>query len=507
MSVAVVTLALAVAVEAFWFDNSAYTGGLNGALVKPPSLIGLDLSVGAGTQRATFGIMCVLVLVTVAVSVAMLRRSRLGGAMLAVRANERSAAAAGINVRVVKLLAFGISAFIAGLGGDLLVYQQTSVSAASFSAIGGIALFATVYLAGVTSVSGGVIGGMLAAGGLFFIVLDKGFNTGSWYDVITGIALILTVIANPEGLARGVHKLGDLWHFRRSGSTGRHGSADSIDMDPGVADRPRVAQSIRSSADRSGPPLLEVSDVSVSYGGVVALNNVSLSVPAGAVVGLIGPNGAGKTTLVDAISGFATMQGDIRFAGQSISGLKPHRRIRRGLARTFQGIELYDDLTVAENVSVGDQSRRLGGEDLPKLLRPLGLEPLLSRPVAELSQGRRQLVSIARSLAGGPSLLLLDEPAAGLDSRESEWLAERLREIRTRGVTLLVIDHDMNLMLNLCDQLYVLDVGSIIASGTPDEVSRNERVRQAYLGAPREAESTPRGDSLPLDVETHLDVR
>nr|MDT0665884.1 ABC transporter permease [Micromonospora sp. DSM 115978] len=176
MSVAVVTLAVAVAVEAFWFNNTDLNGGINGAKVASPELFGIDLSVGVGTVRAPFGIMCVLTLVAVAVGVAALRRSRLGGAMLAVRANERSAAAAGINVKVVKLAAFGIGAFIAGIGGSLLAYQQTSVSVASFNAIGGIGLFATAYLAGVTSVAGGVLAGVLAAGGLLFVTLNESVN-------------------------------------------------------------------------------------------------------------------------------------------------------------------------------------------------------------------------------------------------------------------------------------------------------------------------------------------
>jgi ABC-type branched-subunit amino acid transport system ATPase component/ABC-type branched-subunit amino acid transport system permease subunit len=473
MSAAVVTLAFAVAIEAFWFDNSALNGGLAGASVKPPTLFGLDLSVGVGTPRAAFGIMCVLVLVAVAVAVAVLRRSRLGSAMLAVRANQRSAAAAGINVRLVRLIAFGAGAFIAGLGGALLSYQQTAVPAATFTAIGGIGLFATAYLAGVTSVAGGVVGGILTAGGLLFVLLNKAISFGSWYDVIVGILLLVTVITNPEGLARGIHAIGDRWHVR---SRREHPAASAA-----VPHRP-AGGTVR---DRTGEPaqaLLSVRNATVRFGGVTAVREVSLDVPADGIVGLIGPNGAGKTTLMDAITGFAPMRGEIVFAGRPIAGLKPHQRVRQGLGRTFQGIELYDDLSVAENVAVGDQSRRRGGRDLSGLLSSLGLDELRTRPVAEMSQGRRQLVSIARSLAGAPDLVLLDEPAAGLDNLESAWLAERLRDIRASGVGILLVDHDMNLMLSLCDFLYVLDFGSVIASGTPAEVRANDKVISAYLG-------------------------
>jgi ABC-type branched-subunit amino acid transport system ATPase component len=418
--------------------------------------------------------MCLAVLTVVAVSVALLRRSRLGGAMLAVRANERSAAAAGINVRFVRLAAFGIGAFIAGLGGDLLTYQQTIVPAASFTALGGIGLFATAYLAGVTSVSGGLLGGIVASGGLVFVYLNNVVSFGSWYDVITGLLLVLTVIFYPEGLARGFHKIAGRWQWPR-GPVPAQATAGAASLVP-----------VRGAADgglAGRAPLLSVRNASVHYGGVAAVSAVSLDVPAGAIVGLIGPNGAGKTSLMDAISGFAAMSGDVIFAGRPVGHLKPHQRVLRGLGRTFQGIELYNDLSVEENVSVGDQSRRRGGRDLSGLFAMLGLSKLRAKPVAELSHGQRQLVSIARALAGGPSLVLLDEPAAGLDSRESQWLAARLRDIRASGVGMLLVDHDMNLMLGLCDVLYVLNFGSLIASGTPANVRGNEKVISAYLGA------------------------
>jgi ABC-type branched-subunit amino acid transport system ATPase component/branched-subunit amino acid ABC-type transport system permease component len=475
MTLAVVTLAFAVAIEAFWFDNTSLNGGLSGAPVRPPRLFGLDLSPGTGTVRVAFAVMCLVVLLLVAVSVGLLRRSRLGGAMLAVRANERSAAAAGINVRVVRLAAFGIGAFIAGLGGDLLTYQQTVVPAASFTALGGIGLFATAYLAGVTSVSGGLLAGILADGGLLFVYLNGLVNFGSWYDVVTGVLLVLTVIFNPEGLARGFHKLAERWQPAKRGAAPHRPAHEA----PVPAPRGAVAA---ADGGRPSGPVLTVRNASVHYGGVAAVSDVSLEVPPGAIVGLIGPNGAGKTSLIDAISGFTAMTGDVIFAASSVARLKPHQRVQHGLGRTFQGIELYDDLTVEENVAVGDRTRRRGGRDLTALFAMLGLEEYRGRPVAELSQGQRQLVSIARALAGTPSLLLLDEPAAGLDSSESAWLGERLRDIRAGGVSMLLVDHDMNLMLGLCDVLYVLDFGSVIASGTPEQVRANEKVISAYLG-------------------------
>jgi ABC-type branched-subunit amino acid transport system ATPase component len=244
---------------------------------------------------------------------------------------------------------------------------------------------------------------------------------------------------------------------------------------------PRVFESTAES-------VLNLRNVGVSYGGVVALVDVSFDVPKGAIVGLIGPNGAGKTTLVDAISGFAPYSGSITFAQRDISGLKPHQRVKIGLSRTFQAIELYDDLSVEENLEVGLASGRQGfghasHESRDRTLAILGISGIRDRPAGELSQGQRQMVSIGRALAAQPELLLLDEPAAGLDSNESLWLGERLRAVRETGVTILLVDHDMNLVLSLCDLINVLDFGRLIASGTPKEIRTDSTVVAAYLGS------------------------
>ena len=231
--------------------------------------------------------------------------------------------------------------------------------------------------------------------------------------------------------------------------------------------------------------------VGVHYGGVVALDDVSFDVPEGAIVGLIGPNGAGKTTLIDAVSGFTTSSGTVSLCGQRLDGLRPHRRTRAGLGRTFQDMALWDDLTVAENVGVRSGSASDGaGRDVDATLRLLRLEGLRDRSAAELSQGQRQLVSIARALVGNPRVLLLDEPAAGLDSNESLWLGERLRDIRDGGVTILLIDHDMGLVLSLCDRVQVLNFGQLIAGGSPSVVRADPVVAGAYLGSTHAGETS-----------------
>jgi ABC-type branched-subunit amino acid transport system ATPase component len=238
------------------------------------------------------------------------------------------------------------------------------------------------------------------------------------------------------------------------------------------------------------PDLLAVRDLGVRYGGVVAVDGVGFDVRQGSIVGLIGPNGAGKTTLLDAISGFADHTGSISLDGDPLEGRSPHGRVRAGLGRTFQALELYDDLSVAENVAVGltaSHGRRLRPvEDaLRDTFALLGLTSLRDRPAGELSQGQRQLVSIARALVGEPRVLLLDEPAGGLDTAESAWLGERLEVIRDSGVTIIMVDHDMSLVLSLCEQIHVLDFGRLIASGTPSEIRADRAVAAAYLGGPR----------------------
>ncbi len=474
LPLAAVTLSLAVAVEAVWFDNTDLVSA-SGKNIKGPTLFGLDLRVGSGAAypRLAFCLMALVVLIAVALSVAKLRTSRLGAAMLAVRANERSAAAAGINVVVVKLGAIAIAALIAGIGGTLLAYQQTNVSSAQFDAILGLGLFATTYLAGVTSVSGGILAGMLAYTGIVYWFMKTDLHLGGWYDAIAGLGLVLTVIFNPEGIVGPIH-------LARASRRERRAPAPVMELETGPTNIERPARASLVGA----ATVLSIRDVTVRYGAVSAVSDVSFDVPEGAIVGLIGPNGAGKTSLIDAVTGFARYRGTVALAGLPLEGLRPHQRTRAGLGRTFQAIELWDDLTVGENVGVGASHRIAPGpSDIDDILGLLGIAGVRDRPAGELSQGQRQLVSIARSLLGRPKVLLLDEPAAGLDTNESTWLGDKLRAVRDRGVTILLVDHDMGLVLSLCDEIRVLNFGVLIASGTPDSVRADAVVSEAYLGS------------------------
>jgi ABC-type branched-subunit amino acid transport system ATPase component/ABC-type branched-subunit amino acid transport system permease subunit len=477
LPVAVVTLALAVALEAAWFRNTDLVTS-SGKDITGPELLGIDLTIGQGAAypRLAFCLLVLGVLVAVAVGVSKLRTSRLGSAMLAVRANERAAAAAGIDVVRTKIAAFAIGAFIAGLAGSMLAYKQGNVTVASFSVYLGLSLFATSYLTGITSVSGALVAGVLAIDGIMVSLLEDHVELGQWYGVIAGLGMIVTVIQNPEGIVGPFHqKLNARWLRSRQ----RPDAAVETDDPDEIIRAPRAAP---------GEVLLAVDGLTVRYGGVTAVDGVSFDVRAGAITGLIGPNGAGKTTLLDAVSGFAGCEGSVALAGAELSGRRTDTRARLGLGRTFQSIELYDDLTVVENIVVGQSAAagRSQGEAHDALLRildVLGLRALAERPAGELSQGTRQLVSIARALAGSPSVLLLDEPAAGLDSNESRWLGARLRRLRDHGIAILLVDHDLQLVLDLCDEVHVLDFGRLIASGAPEVVRADAAVRKAYIGS------------------------
>jgi branched-chain amino acid transport system ATP-binding protein len=245
-------------------------------------------------------------------------------------------------------------------------------------------------------------------------------------------------------------------------------------------------------------PLLNVAALTVRYGGVVALDSVSMSVPAGGFVGLIGPNGAGKTTFVDALTGFTGYSGEVRFDGVRLDRAPAHVRARHGLARTFQSGGVFDDLTVEENILIGERSGLgwlsavasvLSGRSAPasqstgEIIGSLGLTGLLGLRAEELSEGQRKLVSVAQALVSKPKLLLLDEPAAGLDSAESAWLGQQLLAVRDSGVAILLVDHDMDLVVSVCDELVVLDFGKVIAVGPPRDVLANPLVVSAYLGS------------------------
>ncbi|MFZ1997042.1 MAG: ABC transporter ATP-binding protein, partial [Solirubrobacteraceae bacterium] len=233
-------------------------------------------------------------------------------------------------------------------------------------------------------------------------------------------------------------------------------------------------------------PVLRVRGLSVAFGGVHALTEVDLDVADGELVGLIGPNGAGKTTFIDAVTGFVRHSGAVELSGHEVAGLAPHTIAALGCARTWQGTDLFDDLDVRENLTVAAGSTATA-EDIEDVLERMGLAPVAQAMPAELSEGQRKLVGLARAVVGRPGLLCLDEPAAGMDTRESQALGRRLRELADHGQSTLLIDHDMGLVLGICDRVVVLEFGRVIANGAPDVVRRDPAVMAAYLGSAAEA--------------------
>ncbi len=478
VSLAVVTLAGAVAIQNFGFVNSTWGGGLAGSPVPEPVWFGLDLGPNApfrgidgNKPSPVFGWVALICCVLACVAVGYIRRGTLGQRMLAVRSNERAAAAAAINPRTVKLYAFGIAALIAGVGGVLYAYNFGSVSADRFDAVTALSLIAFAYAGGITLISGAVFAGLLSAQALIPYALDKWFGlNGNWFLLVGGVLLIFTLLQNPEGVA------GDFYRRRHKRPQVRAPGA-------AAAVRERLAPHARPADLPGRPAALRVSGLSVSFGGVRAVSEVSLEVRAGELVGLIGPNGAGKTTLVDAVSGFVTYAGRVELSGASLDGLPPHERARRGLARTWQSTDLFDDLDVRENLTV---ACRKGTADqagsAAEALRLVGMEWAAGAMPAQLSSGQRKLVGVARALVARPAVLCLDEPAAGLDTAESAELGACLRRLADAGQSMLLIEHDMGLVLGICDRVVVLEFGKVIADGPPEAVRRDPRVIAAYLG-------------------------
>ena len=241
---------------------------------------------------------------------------------------------------------------------------------------------------------------------------------------------------------------------------------------------------------------LRATGITVSFGGVHALNGVDVTVGAGRLVGLIGPNGAGKTTFIDAVTGFVAADGRVELDGRDVSRLSAHARARAGLTRTWQNAELFDDLSVRENLAVAAHTpswrgtlgelvgrRHVRSAAVDRAVALLGLEGMLDLAPDELTQGQRKLVGVARALVGDPRVLCLDEPAAGLDTDESEELGRRLRQIVDDGTPILLIDHDMGLVMGICDEIVVLEFGEVIASGPPEHVRADDKVIEAYLGS------------------------
>ena len=255
--------------------------------------------------------------------------------------------------------------------------------------------------------------------------------------------------------------------------------------------------------------VLQIKNISKNFGGISALTDVSFNINEGEIFGLIGPNGAGKTTMFNVITNvFGPTSGDILFAGETITGKKPHKITELGICRTFQNIKLFPQMTVLVNVMVGGHCRSSSGvfrsvfrtkfqKDEEKQLRQRALELLelvdlvdIMDAISEnLSYGQQRRLEIARALASDPKLLLLDEPAAGMNETETESLFGLIKKVQAKGITVLIIEHDMPLVMKLCDRIVVLNFGKKLAEGTPEEIQNNQEVIEAYLGSEEDEHS------------------
>ncbi|HKE72339.1 MAG TPA: branched-chain amino acid ABC transporter permease/ATP-binding protein [Acidimicrobiales bacterium] len=500
VNLAVATLGLAVVINAVVFGNAKYTGGeIRGTIVPSPRFFGVSFDPTSHADR--YAGLAVLLVVLCGLVVANLRRSQTGRRLVAVRGNERAAASLGISVVGMKLYAFGLASAIAAVGGVVLAFRFEHTSFQGFDAFASIQSVLIAVIGGIGYVLGAVVGAFNGAGSIGQVITSHILDLSVWFTLVSGVLLILVILVHRDGVASVIEQRNEVtraWLRRRLGRPAPQ---------PSTWSAPEVAIS------RVPPRRLEVQDIVVRFGGVVALDRVSLAVEPGEVVGLIGPNGAGKTTLIDVATGYLRAQeGRVLLDGQDIGGRSVQASVRAGVTRSFQSIELFEDLSIADNLRSASDRPRLRGlfTDLVRPVNPgfspaavasiqeFGLGPLLDMHPRDLTYAHRRLAGIARAVATGPSVLLLDEPAAGLDSASSRELGVLIRRLAEEwGMGVLLIEHDVAMVLATCDRVVALDFGRVIATGTPEEIRRDPAVVVAYLG-----QETPADVGEPTSLTT-----
>ncbi|MDT7547012.1 MAG: branched-chain amino acid transport system ATP-binding protein livM [Actinomycetota bacterium] len=476
---ALVTLVFGATLQASVLRWQFFTNGSSGASLPRRWWFGDHILINEPVYLS----MCLVVLVGIWLLDINVLRTRLGRAFLAIREDETTAQSFGIDVVRYKLLAFVLSGVIAGVAGTLYGGAIGLVTSDEFGRELSLRIVLIVIIGGVGRRWGPVLISVLLA---IAPTLPPPFRR---YDLVIAAAITLfNVVKLPDGLA------GFVAH-RRAKPAGPPVDAEQLrGLDLGAV---------------TGPPavlhqqqLLVVESMSVAFGGLHAVEDVSVTVEAGQIVGIIGPNGAGKSTLFNAISGFVPATGGVALDGVALQDLKPHQRAAAGLGRTFQNIGLARDQSVRQNILLaqhcfaryGDLAAIAYAGAAPRVetrlaqvaedvIAGLGFQQYADTPVRQLSGGQQRLVELAAVLATGPKLLMLDEPTAGLSPAAAENLAERLRGLRDdRGQTILLIEHNVPLVLDLCDYVYVLSAGQLLAAGTTDELAAMPEILGAYLG-------------------------
>lgn len=422
-------------------------------------------------------------------------RSRVGRGLRALHGSEAAAASVGVRTESYKVKVFVLSALYASLAGSLYAHYLTFISPKTFDIFFSIELVTMVIVGGMGSIWGAL------SGTVFLTPLPLLLHFFDEYkDIFYGLILVLILIFIPEGLVVAIQSR---LFARRRFETKQMPVGDAMLGVRSRHDYPapdlEEAQTNPGSVNQS---ILRVEDVSIKFGGLMALGQVSFEMPKGSITALIGPNGAGKTTLINIISGATRPQrGKVFFGDREISGRRPYHMAAMGLNRTFQNLQIFENMTVLENVMVGLHAKtknefasclfRLPGfrgeereieQRAWEILRFFRLEGKGLWPASSLSYGDQKRIEMARALASDPTVLLLDEPVAGLNMTETKEMAGTIREIQSQGISVLLVEHDMNLVMGISDKVVVLNYGRKIAEGHPEEIQRDEKVLAAYLG-------------------------